>query len=159
MAHWRTMITSDNFSASDLWDEKAERFREITIQIVKVEKDEVTGEKGRKKTMPFVTMRDQRGSVHQKRFGCVATNCESISELAGSPDMKKWPGTWLTMYVTKTDVGNKKKDCIRIKPPPGDAGKSAAAPSSPTHGSGATQDEAASQVSPARDESTGEVIP
>lgn len=156
MAHWRTMLTSEHFSAADLWDDKDDRYREVAVQIVSVSKGEVVGEKGRKKGMPFLQMKTRAGRALEKRFGLCATNGETVSSIVGSPDAKKWPGHWITLYVTRVEVGKGMKDAIRIRPqapfPFGDA-KPGAAPSSPardanTTGAGATHDEAASQLSP-----------
>lgn len=116
MAHYRTYLTSDNLMAADLWVEKDEKFAEWNVEIVKVAKGEVVGEKGRKKGMPFITIRNVEGREHPKQLGLNATNCESVASLCGSPDMKRWPGTWLTLYVTKTDSKDGKRDCIRIRP-------------------------------------------
>lgn len=128
MAHYRTMLTNENFSAADLWSEKLEKYVEIVVQIIDVKRGEVVGEKGRKKGMPFITMRSAKtGQTIPKPLGLNATNCETISGVAGAPDMKKWPGLWITLYVTKTEVGKGMRDCIRIRP---EAAKVSGAPSS-----------------------------
>lgn len=130
MAHFRTMLTSDNFSAADLWSEKAEKYVEIDVEIVSVRKGEVVGEKGRKKGMPFITMKSGKtGQVIPKPLGCNATNGDSIAALAGSPDVKRWPGVWITLYVTKTQMGKGMRDAIRIRPSSPRARSSAPAPS------------------------------
>lgn len=117
MAHFRTMLKSEHFSAADLWSEKGERYVEINVQIVDVKQGEVVGEKGRKKGMPFITMLSEKtGQRIPKALGCNATNCDSIAFLAGSPDLKRWPGVWLTLYVTKVDLGKGQRDAIRIRP-------------------------------------------
>lgn len=118
MAHYRTYLTSDNLMAADLWDDKAEKYTEWIVEIISVAKGEVVGEKGRKKGMPFVKIKDARGREHPKPLGLNATNCDSVAMLAGSPDMKRWPGTRVTLYVTKTDSKDGKRDCIRMRPEP-----------------------------------------
>ena len=124
MPHFRTMLTSEHFCAADLYSEKLEKYVEIIVQIVSVKRDEVVGDKGRKKGMPFITMRSAKtGDIIPKRLGLNATNCETIAAIVGSPDVKKWPDAWITLYVTKTEVGKGMRDCIRIRPeaarPPG----------------------------------------
>lgn len=116
MAHYRTMLTSDNFMAADLWDEADKKYRDAVVQIVTVKKGEVVGEKGRKKGMPFVTMKNARGNALSKPLGLNATNCATLTSIAGSPDTDRWVGLWVTLYVTKTDAGAEKRDCIRIRP-------------------------------------------
>jgi hypothetical protein len=116
MAHYRTMLTSDNLMAADLWDDRTERYGEWIVKIISVAKGEVVGEKGRKKGMPFIRIANQQGREHPKPLGLNATNCETIRSLVGSPDVKRWPGLWITLYVTQTDSKDGKRDCIRIRP-------------------------------------------
>lgn len=131
MPHYRTMLTNDNLCAADLWDEQAQRYREATVQIADVRKGEVVGEKGRKKGMPFAYFANTRTG---KPLGLNATNCKTLAHLANSPNVEKWKGLWITLFVTKTDVGRETVDAIRIKPelaqPP--AQKSEPPPQKPT---------------------------
>lgn len=159
MAHYRTMLKRAELSAADLWSEKDEKYREVVVQIVRITQGEVVGEKGRKKEMPFLHLRSAHtGKMIEKPFGANATNCETIAGIAGSPDMKRWLNFWITLYVTKTEMGKGMRDCIRIKPeaaePPAEP-KSAIATSSPTTtqsqatiGSGATVDPAGAVLEP-----------
>jgi hypothetical protein len=128
MAHFRTMLSSENFSAADLWSEQSQKYGEIVVEIVKVSKGEVVGDKGRKKTMPMAQLRSAKnGQVIPKQLGLNATNCRTIASLAGSPNTEKWHGLWISLYVTKVDVGREMTDAIRIRPelakPPVQAGK------------------------------------
>jgi hypothetical protein len=128
MPHYRTMLSNDNFCAADLWSEQRGGYGEIIVGIEAVKKGEVVGEGGRKKGMPFITMRSAKnGQVIPKPLGLNATNCKTIASLAGSADVSKWIGKWITLYVTKTTVGRETVDAIRIRPelapPPVQAGK------------------------------------
>lgn len=117
MPHFRTMLTSEHFCAADLYSEREEKFLEINVQIVAVTRGEVVGEKGRKKGMPFITMRSEKtGKEIPKKLGLNATNCETVASLVGSPEVKRWLERWITLYVTKTDVGTTTRDAIRIRP-------------------------------------------
>lgn len=117
MAHFRTMLSTENFCAADLWSEQNQRYVEIVVEIVKVTKGEVTGDKGRKKTMPMATLRSAKnGQVIPKPLGLNATNCRTLASLAGSPNTEKWHGLWISLYVTSVDVGREKADAIRIRP-------------------------------------------
>lgn len=128
MPHYRTMLSNDNFCAADLWSEQQNKYISIVVGIEAVKKGEVVGEGGRKKGMPFVTMRSSRtGQIIPKPLGLNATNCRTIASLTGSADVSKWIGQWITLYVTKTQVGREMVDAIRIEPelakPPVQAGK------------------------------------
>jgi hypothetical protein len=117
MAHYRTMLSSENFCAADLWSEQGQKYAEIDVEILAVRRGEVVGEKGRKKTMPMATLRSLRtGKTIDKPLGLNATNCRSLASLAGTPNTEKWHGMLITLYVTKVDVGRESTDAIRIRP-------------------------------------------
>ena len=44
------------------------------------------------------------------------TNFESCEEICGA-DTDNWPGHRIELYPTKTQMGGKMLDCIRIRPP------------------------------------------
>ncbi len=113
MAHYRTMLTSENLCAADLWDEAKQGYREVVVEVDHVRKGEVVGEKGRKKGMPFAHFKNTRTG---KPLGLNATNCRTLASIAGSPNVDKWKGLLITLYVTQTDVGREKVDAIRIRP-------------------------------------------
>lgn len=117
-AHWRTMVQSENFCAADLWDESKGEYRRAILKIVKVGQGQVTGQKGRKKGMPFLWLEDEQGKAVRAPFGANPTNCTTISNVLGTPDAKKWPGQWIGMYVTKVDSPEGLVDAIRIHPKP-----------------------------------------
>ena len=45
------------------------------------------------------------------------TNWESCAEICGADDSDDWPGHQIELYPTKTQMGGKTVDCIRIRPP------------------------------------------
>lgn len=95
MAHWRAFFTSkDYLTAADLYDEGADRFVDRDVQITKVNRVTLKGERGREDQRPGIYFRGLT-----KPLGANATNCDSISIALGSYDMKQWPGGWLTLYV------------------------------------------------------------
>jgi len=117
MPHFRTMLSSENFSAADLWMEQQQKYAEVIVEIVRVKKGEVVGERGKKKTMPMAVMRSGKtGREFEKALGLNATNCRTLASLAGSPNTDKWIGMWINLYVTKVDVGRESVDAIRIRP-------------------------------------------
>jgi hypothetical protein len=117
MPHYRTMLTSEHFCAADLYSEQRETYLELDVEILEVRKGEVVGEKGRKKGMPFITMRSIRsGRTIEKKLGLNATNCETIKSLTGSPEVNRWLGQLITLHVVETEMGREKRDAIRIRP-------------------------------------------
>lgn len=127
MSHYRTMLSSVNFCAADLWSEQSQRYAEVAVQIVKITKGEVVGERGAKKTMPMAHLRSGKtGQPIAKPLGLNATNCRTLASLAGSPNTEKWHELWIFLYVTKVEVGREQTDAIRIRPelakPPVQAG-------------------------------------
>jgi hypothetical protein len=117
MPHYRTMLTSDNLCAADLWVEEKGAYREIVVEIDHVKRGEVVGEKGRKKGMPFAHLKaPSTGRALSKPLGLNATNCRTLTSIAGSPDVAKWKGMLITLFVTKTEVGRETVDAIRIRP-------------------------------------------
>lgn len=64
------------------------------------------------------------------------TNWDSVAEICGSEDSDMWPGHKLELYPTKTQMGGKMVDCIRIRRPTsrGPQTKKPAAPKPPKKG-------------------------
>jgi hypothetical protein len=116
MAHWKTLVSNDYISSADLYDEKTEKFLELTVTIEKVQGGELTGDGGRKTRRPFVWF---AGSKSGKPLALNSTNAKAVTAIAGSPDVKRWPGVPVTLFVTKTrdPNGEGMVDCIRIKAP------------------------------------------
>jgi hypothetical protein len=110
------MVQSEHFCAADLWDEEAGKFQNAIVKIVKVTAGKVTGQKGRTKGLPFLTLENRRGKVLRAPFGANPTNCSSIGSALGSPDVKNWIGRWIHLYVTKVDSPEGMVDAIRIHP-------------------------------------------
>lgn len=133
MAHWRALFSSAHYlTAADLYDERTDSFREVTVQIERVNRVTMTGEKGREDSRPGVYF-----VGHKKPLGANATNCDTISLVVGSDDMKRWPGKRITLFVGETQIrqGTRtiKRPCVRVKPsaPPEDRPRSA--PTLPTN--------------------------
>jgi hypothetical protein len=118
MAHWRTMMQSENFCAADLWDDGKGEYRRAIVKIVKVAQGTVVGQKGRKKGMPFLWLEDEAGKALRAPFGANVTNATTISQVLGTPDAKHWVGKWIGVYVTKVDAPDGMTDAIRIHPKP-----------------------------------------
>lgn len=118
MPHWRSLVSNDYVCAADLFDEKAEAYRELTATIERVEGGTIVGQGGRKSKRPFIYF---AGSKTGKPLGLNSTNSKSICTIAGSEDYKRWIGVRITLFVTKTrdPESGGMIDCIRIKQPAG----------------------------------------
>lgn len=112
-----------------------------------------------KKPMPWLAFAGKSGKPGQKRLALNVTNCKTMQSLAGTGAIEHWRG-WVTLLVVETtyyDQATKKKettDAIRIAPkrPPAPARKSEPPrQDANTVGSGATQDEPASQLEQSND--------
>ena len=80
------------------------------------------------------------------------TNWDSVAEICGE-DSDTWPGHQLELYPTKTQMGGKTVDCIRINRPPTPRApqpKKPAAPKPPKKGGKAAK-------SPSRDDMADEI--
>jgi len=67
-----------------------------------------------------------------------ATNFDAVGEATGCPDTDDWPGQRIELYPTKTTMGGKTVDCIRIRRP---SAPRAAAPLPPSPPIGNMNDE------------------
>lgn len=116
MPHWRSFVSNAYVCAADLFDERTETFREVTVTIEKVTGGEIIGEGGRKTKRPFVYF---AGSKTDKPLGLNSTNSKAIEQIAGSGDVKRWVGLRLVLFVTKTrdPNGSGMVDCIRVRAP------------------------------------------
>jgi hypothetical protein len=43
------------------------------------------------------------------------TNFDSVAGIAGDDETEAWPGTRIELYPTKTQMGGRVVDCIRIR--------------------------------------------
>jgi len=53
----------------------------------------------------------------EKMMPLNSTNWDSVAEITGCPDSDDWPGKRIELYPTKTHLGGKQVDCIRIRMP------------------------------------------
>jgi hypothetical protein len=53
----------------------------------------------------------------EKTLPLNATNWDSVAEVTGCPDTDNWPGKQIELYPTRTTMGGKQVDCIRIRKP------------------------------------------
>jgi len=60
-----------------------------------------------------------------------ATNFDAVCDATGFPDTEDWPGQRIELYPTKTTMGGKTTDCIRIRRPSASRPAAAAPPPPP----------------------------
>lgn len=111
MAHWKKYMDKELLGAWDL------EGRDVTVTIVDVSGVELNnGTKKNKK--PVATIASASGRKLDKKLALNATNCKTIEQLAGSPDVERWKGLRVTLFPTTTQFGGETKECIRIRPYP-----------------------------------------
>jgi hypothetical protein len=69
----------------------------------------------------------------EKALPLNTTNFDAVCDATGRPDTDDWPGQRIELYPTKTTIGGKQVDCIRIRRPnsSGPAPAAASLPHSP----------------------------
>ena len=131
MAHYRAFFTSAKYlTSADLYDERSESFREITVTIDRVVKLKIVGKGGKTDGRPGLFFKEQKSG---KPLGLNAVNSAAVANLAGSTDMKKWPGTKVTLFVDMAEHvrGEGITPAVRIRPFRADQQRAVAATSEP----------------------------
>lgn len=115
MAHFRALFTSAEFmTAADLYDEKTDTFREVTVTIARIAQVQLVGKKGKKDGRPGLYFKESKSG---KPLGVNATNGAAISNVVGSPDMKDWIGKQIRIGVDMVDIrGEGIRPAIRVRP-------------------------------------------
>ena len=100
---------------------------------------------------PYETLRGLDGKETQKivlyfknvpkSLPLNVTNFDAVCDATGCPDTEDWAGHQIELYPTKTTMGGKTVDCIRIRPPSGSRPAAAAVPSPPPPPVGELNDE------------------
>lgn len=108
MTHFREAMDPKPFiCAFDL------KGREVDVQIDRVVRGEIVGEKGKTSKKPACYF---RGTRDPRPLFLNVTNCKILAALTGSSNIEDWAGQWVTLYPTKTkSAAGDEVDCIRIK--------------------------------------------
>lgn len=83
--------------------------KDVTLTIKGVSQETLTMQGGVKDTKPVLTFVETK-----KKFICNKTNASSIAAMYGKQALD-WVGKRITLYPTKTTVGKKMEDCIRVR--------------------------------------------
>jgi hypothetical protein len=87
---------------------------------------------------PYETLKSMDGKETQKivlyfknaekMLPLNATNFDAVCDATGCPDTEDWPGQRIELYPTRTTMGGKAVDCIRIRRPSASRPAAAAPP-------------------------------
>lgn len=106
MAHWRSFMDSELLFHYDLPPD-----RDVIVTIDRVDGGKVTGTGGKSSKKPMLYFRGKK-----KPLALNATNGKTIERIAGTPDISKWGGIHVALYVTTTQWGGETVPCIRVRP-------------------------------------------
>ena len=106
--HWRDNMDMTYLRAETLQPNEK---RILTIKEIK------------KEVMPKLPGKDNTVDEHQNvcyfEEDCLpmvlnVTNCDTISTILGTANVKEWPGNKIAVYASKTTFGKKQVPCLRI---------------------------------------------
>ena len=103
--HWKQLINPDYIGAYTLNGQK-----EMNITIIKVVREMVTGNGGKKEECTVAKLKDMKPFILNR------TNSKTITKLAGSPYIEDWEGLTITVYATTTSVAGEAVECLRVRP-------------------------------------------
>lgn len=102
--HWKK-LTNPNYLGSYSLDPG----KDLTVEIVKVAKELVTGSGGEKEECIVATLKDQKPLILNK------TNCKTIEKLVNSPYIEEWSGKKITLYAEKVKAFGEVVDALRVR--------------------------------------------
>ena len=103
--HWKQLINPDYIGAYTLNGQK-----EMNITIIKVVREMVTGNGGKKEECTVAKLKDMKPFILNR------TNSKTITKLAGSPYIEDWEGLTITVYATTTSAAGETVECLRVRP-------------------------------------------
>jgi len=112
--HFELLFPSLFLKAADLAG------KDVTLTVRHIQMDELqiagTSKKKNKAVMYFTETeaKAKKEGKEEKRLVLNRTNAEIIAKIHGK-DTDLWIGKKITLYPTKTDFGNKRVDCIRVR--------------------------------------------
>ena len=102
--HWKQLMNPDYLGAYALPEG-----RDITVTIRFVQREEVTGEGGKKEMCSVAQIENSKPLILN------ATNQKSITKMYG-PFIEGWVGKQITLYVSQTKLRGELVECLRIRP-------------------------------------------
>ena len=104
MTHWKQLTNPDYIGAYSLQPNE-----ERTVEIVRVERQQVTGADGKKEECTVAILKDE------KPFILNSTNCKTLTKLYGTPYIQDWIGKSVIIHSEKVKAFDDVVDALRIK--------------------------------------------
>jgi hypothetical protein len=105
----------------------ADVVRPIVFTIERAELETLKNPEGREHEKMVLYFRET-----EKALPLNVTNWDAVAEICGA-DSDDWPGGRVELYATKTQMGGRTVDCIRIRPPRAAKGAAKATKPQPRH--------------------------
>lgn len=102
--HWKK-LTNPNYLGSY----SLEPGQDLTVEIVRVQKELVTGAGGEKEECIVATLNGQKPMILNK------TNCKTIEKIYGTPYIEEWSGKKITLYAEKVKAFGEVVEALRIR--------------------------------------------
>lgn len=103
--HWKQLTNPDYLGAYSLLPGQ-----ELTVEIVRVERKQVTGADGKKEECTVAYLKDSKPMILN------ATNCKTLSKIYGTPYIEEWAGKSVIIHSEKVKAFGDVVDALRIKP-------------------------------------------
>jgi hypothetical protein len=102
--HWKK-LTNPNYLGSYSLNPG----EDLTVKIIRVQKELVTGSGGEKEECIVASLENQKPLILNK------TNCKTIEKLVGSPYIEDWSGKKITLYAEKVKAFGEVVDALRVR--------------------------------------------
>lgn len=104
ITHWKK-LTNPNYLGSYSLNPG----EDLTVKIIRVQKELVTGSGGEKEECIVATLENQKPLILNK------TNCKTIEKLFGTPYIEDWSGKKITLYAEKVKAFGEVVDALRVR--------------------------------------------
>jgi hypothetical protein len=104
LTHWKKLTNPDYIGAYSLEDGK-----DLTVTIVEVKREMVTGTGGKKEECTVAYLKGQKPMILNR------TNCKTITAIYKTPFIEQWKGKSITLFVSTTKLKGEDVECLRIR--------------------------------------------
>jgi len=105
LTHWKKLTNPDYIGAYSL-----QPGEERTVQIVSVERRQITGADGKKEECTVAVLKGEKPMILN------STNAKTLSKVYGTPYIEQWAGKSVIIYAAKIKAFGEEMDALRIKP-------------------------------------------
>lgn len=102
--HWKKLTNTNYLGSYSL-----EPGQDLTVEIVSVKKELVTGAGGEKEECIVATLKGQKPMILNK------TNCKTIEKIYGTPYIEQWAGKSITLYAEKIRAYGESMEALRVR--------------------------------------------